>query len=256
MEDHASKLKGLIWVAVACACGVFFAVGVTPLAHIIPWSWEQKLGKAVQLDLKNNDCRYNPEADALLLRLVKRIYPLGPEDRDFSIEVRVAQDPVVNAYAALGGEITLNSGLLKRAESPEEIAGVLAHEIGHVHHRHIMEGALVHLFTAQGINMIFGNGTSAAGFAKYFLNMDFTRSQEAQADEDGLLRLQKAHVDNQGFKRFFERMGKDEPGSAFLSDHPSSRERMEMVDQFKNQDTQPIMTPAEWEVLRNYCGGK
>ena len=45
-----------------------------------------------------------------------------------------------------------------------------------------MEGALVHLFPAEGINVIFGSGTSAASFAKFIFNMDFTRSQETQAD--------------------------------------------------------------------------
>ncbi len=158
--------------------------------------------------------------------------------------------------AGLGGIITIYSGLLNKAESPEEIAGVLAHEIEHVHHRHIMEGALVHLFTAEGIHLIFGDASSGAGFAKYLLNMDFTKDQERQADEEGLRRLQAAHVDNQGFKAFFERMGKHEGSSVFLSDHPSNDERVEMVEKFKNEDTKPIMTNTEWEVLKNYCGGK
>ncbi len=256
MKDHASKFKGLIWLAAACACGIFFAVGIAPLAHVIPWSWEKRLGNAVQLDLNGKDCRYNSQAEALLQRLVSRLYPIDPGDKDFSIEVKMVKSPVVNAYASLGGKIMLNSGLVSKAESPEEIAGVLAHEIEHVHHRHIMEGALVHLFTAEGINVIFGSGTSASSFAKYFLNMDFTRSQETQADEEGLRRLQKAHVDNQGFRRFFERMEKEESSSVFLSDHPSSRSRAEMTEKFKNQDPQPIMTEAEWKVLKSYCGEK
>jgi len=256
MSDHASKFKGLIWLVVACVLGGLFAVGLSPLAHIIPWSWEKHLGEATRLDLPGKECRNNPAAEALLQRLVQRLYPVEPGDRGFPVEVHVANSPVINAYAGLGGIITLNSGLLNKAESPEEIAGVLAHEIEHVHHRHIMEGALVHLFTAEGIHLIFGDASSAAGFAKYLLNMDFTKDQERQADEEGLRRLQAARVDNQGFKRFFEKMGKHEGSSVFLSDHPSNQERIEMVEKFKNEDTKPIMTSAEWEVLRNYCGGK
>ncbi len=256
MKDHASKLKGLVWVAAACACGILFAVGISPLAHAIPWSWEQKLGKVVQMDSSERICQGNPQADALLQKLVQRVYPLEPDDKDFSIEVRIVQSPVVNAYAGLGGKIKINSGLLGKAESPEEVAGVLAHEIEHVHRRHIMEGALVHLFTAEGINVIFGNGSSGAGFAKFLLNMDFTRSQEAQADEGGLRRLQTAHVNNEGFKRFFERMEREGSASIFLSDHPSNQARVEMVDRFKNQDIQPIMTQAEWEVLKNAYSGR
>jgi len=244
-----------MWVLITCGCAVFLAVGIRPLAHAIPWSWEQKLGEAIKLDLSRNDCRYNSEADALLRRLVERVYPINPDDRDFSIEVTIVKNPVVNAYAALGGKIMFNSGLLKKAGSPEEIAGVLAHEIEHVRHRHIMEGAMVHLFTSEGIHLIFGGG-SAGNFANYFLRMDFTRSQEIQADEEGLRRLQKAHIDNQGFKKFFERMENENGSSVFLSDHPSNRARMEMTEKFKNEDTRPIMTAEEWKILKNYCGEK
>jgi predicted Zn-dependent protease len=162
-------------------------------------------------------------------------------------------DPVVNAYATLGGKININSGLIKSAETPEELAGVLAHEIEHVRHRHILERVLVNLFTAEGMNLILGGGSSPAKWAKYFLNMDFTRAQETQADEGGLRRLQMAHVDNHGFKEFFARMGKEESTSVFLSDHPSNRDRMEMVDQFKNEDIRPILTQQEWDVIKNHC---
>ncbi len=256
MRDHASKLKGLVWLALACACGIFFAAGLSPLAHMVPWSWEKRLAQALPVTLPEKECRFNAQADLLLQRVVKRLYPLGQEDADFSIEVNVAQNPIVNAYAGLGGTITLNSGLLNKAESPEEVAGVLAHEIEHVHHRHILEGAIAHFFTAEGIQFIFGTGSSAGGFARYLLNMDFTKGQERQADEDGLKRLQAAHVDNRGFKDFFQRMERETGASSFLSDHPSNRARIEMVEKFKNENTQPLMTAEEWAQLKNYCGGK
>lgn len=256
MADRASKIKGLGWVALAFILAVLFAVGIGPLAHVIPWSWEKRLGNILTLDVGDRGCRRNPAADALLRRMVGRVYPLGPDDKGFTIEVEVVKDPAVNAYAGLGGKIKLNTGLLKEAESPEEVAGVLAHEIEHVHHRHIMEGALVHFFTVDGINLIFGNSTSTAVFARYLVNMDFTRSQETQADEEGLCRLQKARVDNRGFRDFFERMEKEKGASTFLSDHPSNRARIEMAERFKTQDPQPIMTKAEWGILKDYCGGR
>jgi len=254
-RDKASKLKGLLWVLIACGGGILFAVGVRPLAHIVPWSWEKKFGKMLSVEDLANDHK-DPKADVLLQKLVQRIYPLEPEDKDFSIEVHVVKNPVVNAYATLGGKITVNSGLLQKAESPEELAGVLAHEIEHVHRRHILEGALVHLFTAEGINMVLGGGTSVGNFAKYLLNMDFTKSQETQADEGGLKRLQIAHVSNQGFKEFFQRMEKEDSSSLFLSDHPSNQARIEMVEKFTNQDTQPILSPEEWKILKNAYGQK
>jgi predicted Zn-dependent protease len=252
-KDRANKLKGLIWVIAACVIGMFFAVGISPLAHAIPWGWEKKLGAAISMP--KAECRYNSRAEVLLQHLVKRLYPVYPDDNHFSIEVKVAQDPVVNAYATLGGKIFINSGLLKEAQSPEEVAGVIAHEIEHVHSRHIMEGALVHLFTSEGISVIFGKAPSA-GFARYLLNMNFTRGQETQADEGGLRRLQAAKVDNKGFKNFFERMEKEGSALVFLSDHPDNKARMEMAGQYTVKNPNPIMNREEWDELRNYCGGK
>lgn len=254
MSDHASKTKGLMWIVVACLVGACFAFGLSPMAHAIPWGWEKKLGYVFDSDFTNRECRSTLQAQELLQRLVKRIYPVTPEDGLISIDVRVVQDPAINAYAELGGRISVNSGLLQQAESPEELAGILSHEIGHVQNRHIMQGMIVRMMTVEGLRMIFSGGTSSTvDWTRYFLNMSFTRTQESQADEAGLRRLQKAHVDNQGFRHFFERMEKSGSASAFISDHPSNRERLEMAETFDNNNVMPVMTSEEWQVLKNYC---
>ena len=256
MSDSPSKTKGLMWLIAAIALGVAFALGLSPLAHVIPWSWEKRISYALDFGSSKEECHYSPQAHELLQRLIKRIYPVDSGDSAFSIEVQIVKNPVVNAYAALGGKISINSGLLKQAESPEEVAGVLAHEIGHVQHRHIMEGTIAHMLTAEGINMMFGGHSSTADWTQYFLNMNFTRSQEVQADEEGLRRLQIAHVDNQAFKHFFERMEKSGSMPAFLSDHPANNLRSEMVANFNNQEITPILAQDEWIVLKGFCSEK
>ena len=148
----------------------------------------------------------------------------------------------------------MNEGLLKNADSAEEVAGVLAHEIEHVKRRHILENVLVRLVTVSGIQMIFaGNASSNAQWLKYFLNMNFTRSQEAQADEGGLRRLQAANIDNQGFRDFFKRMEDPSLTQTFLSDHPASQKRYEMAAKFENVNSKPVMTHDEWLSLKHYC---
>ena len=255
MSDQASKSKGLVWALAALLLGGLLACGVAPLAHAVPMGWERHLGQALGQDPGAAACRPSPQARELLKRLVARIYPLDAEDRAQPIEVRVARDPVLNAYAGLGGTITINSALLERAGSPEELAGVLAHEMGHVRHRHVMEGLLVHLFTWEGLRLIFGGGSGSAGLVQFILKMDFTKAQERQADEAGLKRLQQAQVDTQGLKRFFERMQKDEPGSRWLSDHPDDEDRIKMAESYATEHPRPVMTKEEWKILRNDgCG--
>jgi predicted Zn-dependent protease len=254
MNDRPSKLKGSAWLLAACGIGIGLALGLSPVAHAIPWSWEKKLGSALQWETPQQECRYESQAQALLQRLVKRLYPIETEDDAFSIDVQISKNSQVNAYAALGGQIFINSGLLKQAQSPEEVAGVLAHEIEHVRHRHIMQGFLSHLFTSQGISLIFGTQSSAADWAGYFVTMNFSRTQEAEADEEGLRRLQIAHIDNQGFKDFFARMERSGASSVFPSDHPSHQSRIAMAEKFTNDDVTPILTPEEWKVLKDHCG--
>jgi predicted Zn-dependent protease len=67
------------------------------------------------------------------------------------------------------------------------------------------------------------------------------------------LRLQKSHIDNQGFKNFFERMKESSSVPALLSDHPSDQNRSQMAEKFKNENTTPIMTAKEWKSFQSYC---
>jgi len=254
-NDLSSKKLGLLWLILASCIGFIFAAGLAPLAQLVPWTVEKRLADALSLSLSNGACRLNSQASELQQRLVRRIYPINTGDSAFAIDLEIVHDSSINAYATLGGKLKLNSGLLTQAASPDEIAGVLAHEIGHVQHRHILEGTLVHLFTAAGVSIIFGGQSASANWAQYFLNMNFTRAQETQADAAGLKRLQNAHVDNRAYQHFFARMEKLGAVPAFLSDHPSNDQRSEMIAKFANQQTTPIMTPDEWMVLKNSCSG-
>jgi beta-barrel assembly-enhancing protease len=123
----------------------------------------------------------------------------------------------------------------------------------HVRRRHVLQGVVMRFLTVQGLQMIFSGDASNVDWADYFLNMSFTRNQEAEADEGALRRLQKAHVDNQGFKDFFQRMEKQVSVPAFLSDHPADEDRYEMANGFANENVKPIMSHENWLLLKHFC---
>ncbi len=251
--DTASKTKGLAWLIVAVILGLTFAYGISPLVRAIPWSWEKNISHVVGSASSIGVCNGTPTEETILKQLVNRLYPLDRDDARFSIDVQIVNVSSVNAFAELGGKIFLNRGLLEKAESPEEVAGVLAHEIEHVRHRHILEGFVVRLMTFEGIQLLFGGSVANVRWTNYFLDMGFTRTQEAQADQGALARLQKAHINNQGFGQFFKRMQESELAPPFLSDHPSNESRSEMVKKFQNQDTKPIMSDEDWKNFKTYC---
>ena len=250
--DKASKIKGLAWVIAAVGLAVVLGLGITPFVRAIPWSWERGIADSLGAVSYVDVCRGNPKQEVLLKKLVTRLYPLNQDDNRFFINVQIVNNSEINAFAELGGKISLNRGLLEKAQSPEEVAGVLAHEITHVSRRHILEGFVVHLMTIGGIQMVFGSSSNVK-WTNFFLKMGFTRAQEAEADEGALLRLQKAHINNQGFRDFFERMKGLSIIPPVLSDHPSDGARSEMVVKFQNRDAKPVMTDEDWKSFKAYC---
>jgi predicted Zn-dependent protease len=216
------------------------------LAKHVPWSIEKKIASVLNLTENLSLCDANGSSTELK-KLIARIYPI-PGDANLPIHVNVIAGKTINAFASFGGEVFVYDGLIQKAESPEELAGVLAHEIGHVHHRHIIEGMLSKL-TVLALSQ--GSGTS--GF-NLLANLKFSREQEAEADRDGLERLQKAHVNVLGTSQFFKREGNTGAIPSLLSDHPSSEDRAQLAQSYFRMDTTPILTPAEWTKLKGICG--
>jgi beta-barrel assembly-enhancing protease len=251
MSRLPPKAKGLLWVVAALMAAAIFTVGLPGLVRAVPWGLETALGRALGLKPATPSCSGYAERQALLDRVVGRLFPLMPDDRRITIHVEIVDAAVVNAYATLGGNIYVNSGLIEKAGSAEEVAAVLAHEIEHVERRHILQNVIVRLFTSAGL--LYITSGHDAGLIPHLLAISFTRTQESEADEGGLRRLQLAHIDNRGFTDFFSRTATEPLGARFLSDHPGNRERVATAERFENQDPRPVMTPAEWAGFKAGC---
>ncbi len=249
MASKQQKLHGILWLALTIGIAAGFGLGAGPLIKMTPWSWEKALSRTLSFEPKI--CKMDEKSGQLFANLIQRIYPLDDQDAFFAIEVQAVPDSSINAYASLGGKIYLHSGLFTAAESAEEIAGVLAHEIEHVKRRHILEAAMIRLMTSEGIKFIFG--ISNLSQLSYFLGLSFSRAQEMQADIGALQRLQKAKVSNDGFKQFFQRLEKDGLTDSLYSDHPSNEVRKQKISEYTNTDTSNIMSTADWKILKGIC---
>lgn len=253
MSTRRAKIIGLAWVAVAAAAAVAFSSGLTLLARAVPFSTEKKIAAAIDFTPKAPACA-NAAGEAALHKVVARIFPLEPGDNRIQIDVHAVHSPDVNAYAVLGGDIYVNQGLIEQAASPEELAGVLAHEIEHVRHRHVLQSVMVRLGTWGALELVLGDASSAADIAQMMLSLQYTKTQEHQADEGALKRLVKAEVSVQGFEDFFKRMrGKGPAGSELFSDHPSDTSRAQLAAQYAGHPSRPVLSGAEWKALRNIC---
>ena len=197
--------------------------------------------------------------DALRL-LTNRIAP--PDTLPIPLTVQVIESETVNAFALPGGQVVLFEGLIKKATSPEEVAGVLAHEIGHVEHRH----ALRRMVRAAGVGFLASmlSGGVVSDFSQQLVVLDFSREMEAQADEAALEALSDAGIAAGGFADFFDRLAEenDEDNSFFggdafeslLATHPISTDRSARIRAHPTPlNVSPALSDADWQALRNIC---
>jgi Zn-dependent protease with chaperone function len=149
----------------------------------------------------------------------------------------VSDDREVNAYALPGGFIVVNRGMIEAADSAEELAGVLAHEVQHVEHRHTLQQMIHAAGWAAVLAVVLGDVSAITAVVLHQLgNLRNSRKLEAQADADGLKALAKAGIPLGGMASLFKKLQKEQErrgadGPALLSSHPATDERIAELEQ-------------------------
>jgi beta-barrel assembly-enhancing protease len=241
------------------------------VAGLLPKSWRDSMGTQVVSQLTGTAKRCETAGSkAAVSAMVTALAEGGVELPPISIEIY--DMGLVNAFAAPGGRIVLTRGLINEASNPDEVVGVLAHELGHSYHLH-SEAQLVRLFGLQILVSAISGGTSgdvvtsAAGLAAI---LRYTRAAEVEADTFAREVMQKASIDTLGLKRFFEKMLKLEGGKPKLenetpsaldrignvfSTHPGTEERIKDIKPLpEGQKPIVVMTEDQWQALRKACG--
>jgi Zn-dependent protease with chaperone function len=206
---------------------------------------DAQLGRenSAQLD-KQLPLLNDPAAVNYLNNLGKKLAEATPNNRpEYAWRFRLVNSAEVNAFALPGGYIYVNRGVFDAAENEAQIAGVIAHESGHVvmrHGTHMASEALV----AQGgmmiVASILGRGGSLAsqlaqmglGFGVNSALLKNSRAAETQADEVGTYILYQAGYDPRGMVQFFQIIARKYPQRSleFFSDHPNPENRIKNVD--------------------------
>jgi Zn-dependent protease with chaperone function len=211
----------------------------------------------------------NPAGMAALDALTERLSHV--DESPYPMSVSVINSGIVNAFAAPGGAILVTSGLLEETESPEELAGILAHEMGHVRERHGLR-SMAGVYGLQLLGLLFsGNskgvfGDTAQGLALYMTTSSWSRDFERAADAHAFTLLRKAGLNTQGLSTFFERLEKDAekdknlfPALAMLSSHPATAARIAMLREMEQTAGKPeyalvsVMSAEDWKAVQNIC---
>jgi beta-barrel assembly-enhancing protease len=152
----------------------------------------------------------------------------------YKYEFHLVDNKTINAFAMPGGFVVVHSGLIERASSAEEVAGVLAHEVQHVEKRHSLKAMAHSLGLGIAISLLFGDvsGGAVVGAAQEVSRLSFSRESETEADLEGMKMLARAGIDPAGLKTFFRKMSDDNKLAlpAILSSHPASEDRFALID--------------------------
>jgi Zn-dependent protease with chaperone function len=229
------------------------------LTPLVPEAFERRLGEVADSQVKAVfDAKLcgNAAGQKAFVKLMTAIRESA--GLDTSVQSGVLSTPVPNAFALPGGKVYMFNGLLAKAENADEIAGVLAHELGHLKHRDNMRGLIRNGGTSFLVGLLFGDitGSSALIFASRSL-VTSSHSREAEQDADSFS-IDVMHRLGRPTKPMGELLvrvtGKEGKGMSIISSHPLSADRLARMTREDRPATKPpLLTPDEWRSLKSIC---
>lgn len=242
-------LIGVIGLVVVSLLGLFLARDrlVRTAARAVPVDWEIAAGDKLFEQIIASKRIVKDAAIEAQLKLITEPLLAGIKDNRYPFKFHIVEDASLNAFAMPGGNVVLHSGLLMAADSPEEIAGVLGHEIAHVTQRHSIRSIISSAGLYLVVQAMLGDVTSVvavlANNSAFLLDRKFSRDFERDSDNHGWDYLLAANIKPDGMITFFTKMQEEEkrmrekmkevttievaPGAfEVLSTHPATADRM------------------------------
>ena len=237
---------------------IVLGLAVDLIAPRISTNLENKMGGLFvgSLEAKDSDSIRGTYVRSLVEDLQDRCAQLP-----YLFKVHIRQASTVNAATLPGGHIIVYTGLLDKVDSENELAFVLAHEMGHFAHRDHLRGMGRAFVFITISTLLFGTDSNISKMLVHGLNiteMSFSRKQEARADEFALETLHCDYGHVAGATDFFEKISKEgDPGKFghYFASHPESRKRISHLEniirsrEFKLGKRKPL--PETWRQLRN-----
>ncbi len=246
LKDFFSLAALVTGIAVALLLALSLVAG--ELSVHIPFETERQLAERyLPSPSTARTPQYDQQIETWLQQLGERLATVQGLPEAFSLRFHYDEADIVNAYATLGGHITVYCGLLRRMPDENALAMVLAHEIAHIKHRDpivaLGRGVTVALALASlsGLSDSFDLG-GLVGQAGNLTTLSFSRNMEAAADREALHTLLRYYGHTHNAEYFFKQMADEQHTRVpvFLSTHPSDRQRIERIQTFTN--TQPQIT--------------
>ena len=233
--------------------------------NLISVEEEIEIGTELSREVEKEHQPYpDSEVQRYIRELGSRIAAYAPNTDNIPLSVKVVKDDEVNAFTIPGGAVYINSGLIRRVDTEAELAGVIAHEMGHAVKRHGTE----QLTQIMGINLVMGLllGSDAPDW-QYLVGdlfssvglLAYGRENELQADRLAVRISHAAGYDATQYLNFMyklQEMEDSEPSALteLFSTHPSTSERISTVkteiSQLGSKNTRPIVNTRSFDNMK------
>lgn len=270
LDEHRANRRGIarivgwsVAAAVSIVGVVLFGVPLAAdrLAPLVPASIENRVGDAAEMQVEavfgKRFCD-DPAGQAAFTKLVTRLREVA--GLDSSVRSAVLSTPVANAFALPGGKVYLMSGLLDKAYNVDEIAGVLAHELGHLKHHDNMRTLIYNGGTSYLIGLLFGDvtGSAAVIFAsRSLVEASYSREAETAADTFAIETMRELGRSPVPAAELMLRVTGVQGGGSWslLASHPLTEDRLDrMAHEDRPVTGPPLLTNQEWGALKGICG--
>lgn len=234
--------------AAGCATKPVVAAEKAAAATLISPKEENQLGLQMHQELAKQGVKYvtDPAVLDYVNRIAQPILAQAKKDRpDVQWKVFVVDTPDINAFSTPGGYIYVQTGLINAVKNDAELAGVIAHEAGHVTGRHAAR-SMVEAYGLQTVASIaLGQNPTqlqqiAASVIANGILLHHTRSEETEADEYGVRYARAAGFDPTALITFFrtlqQKTGQMPKLLTWLSDHPATSDRIAHLQQYIAQN--------------------
>lgn len=256
-----------------CGAGAVAALAALPAGALPALAdardQERQIGQQVYNDQRSKGLIIDTSAYYPVLRKIGANISQAAAPHWYTMNFIIVKDTAANAFSVPGGNVYVTEPLLKDAANEEELANVLGHETGHLVLGHVMD----RLRKAQTANIVSSilsvfirNQTTATvlNLLGNYAFLNFSRSQEYQADHEGVILANKANYNPWGMVWFFQELQKLYGNAGFeqyVQDHPSTNDRVTRIEQFFNSDPSQFgkwhntMTSTSGLLTRTGTGG-
>jgi predicted Zn-dependent protease len=277
LQPRVPRRKIAAWglgavASVALIITVLVPTMANQLARFLPPAGEQALGDATFGQIRNALSQNqnlpvaicdDPRGMAALQKIADHFAP--HQDLPYPVRLNILDHDMVNAFALPGGYVVFFDGLIQDAETPDELAAVLAHELGHVAARDPSRHALRTAGSIGVLGLMFGDfagGTVVLFLANALIDAQYSQAAEAAADAYAHDLMAQSGLDPATLGTFFERLrdkhGDQDGLAAHFAAHPSLAARIEAAAAARHgaghAAPRPILADTEWMALKSACG--